>query len=509
LIYDVAKPVSLVCLPREDAEKLILSEGERLDLKLKSLCYAENLQKLYASTKGLPLAIKWAMGQVKQKGQSLDRVLAALGSAQGDIFDDMFAHSWEMLLLTAQQILMVMPIFVVGASRDGIEAVSGLQSSAFDEALGQLVEMSLIARVEEDQLEQQSKQQRFSIHPLTRSFAWAKLKVHPEYPQMYDSARKRLAEFFEGYTGENGGLWNIAGFEQLTFDLPNIIAAIRWCWEQRLAELGTNILDNIRYYIMNHGSWNDALDLSYQAIAFVADLENNDDAVVARDEEWKLRAVRFRVWPIAWIYRFRNELEKAEEQVRQALRVFESLGEDSYIAYSKRHLGLVARDLGRPDDAKQLFQESLRFYQAANDLYRVHLLTADLATLALQDDLDRAYDLSRCVLDDPGQVTDKECIARFYRILGSVEYTRGNLDKARTFCENALAYSEKLKYRDGIADTLVELAEVEQKLGLEQLVHNRLMRAQQIYRELGIDNKVQEIARRLAGWTEESRHVVQ
>jgi tetratricopeptide (TPR) repeat protein len=487
LVSAEAKLVSLAGLPEADAEKLIYSEERRLELNLKSARYTRSLQQLYRATRGLPLAIKWAMGQIKQRGQSLDKVLTALDNAHGNIFDDMFSCSWEMLSPAAQQVLMVMPIFVVGASLDGIEAASGLHPPFLDEALGQLVEMSLAIRAEDEEFEQQY----FGIHPLTRSFAGAKLKM---YPQMYSDARKRLAEFFESYTGKAGGLWNIEGFRQLKFDLPNVLSTVQWCWEQHLAELGTNILYNIRYFIVNYGSWNDALELSNRAIELVIDLENNTE-IKAIEEEWKLKALHFRIWPVAWIHRLRGDLPQAEAQIIQALTVFERIGDEYYIAYAKRHLGLVARDLGDLEKAQRLFREALEYAQSREDLYRVHLLTADLATLALkQEDFDAAWELSSCVLDESSPVTDEECIARFYRVLGSIACKRGESDKARGFFEEALHHIKRLDYRDGIADTLFELAKVEREVGLEQQARQRLAHAQEIYQNLGMDSKAQMVA---------------
>jgi hypothetical protein len=80
------------------------------------------------------------VGQIKQRGQSLDTVLAALHEARGSIFDAIFARSWDLLSATARQVLVVMPLFATSASREGIEAASDVHHFALDEALGQLVE---------------------------------------------------------------------------------------------------------------------------------------------------------------------------------------------------------------------------------------------------------------------------------------------------------------------------------------------------------------------------------
>ena len=168
--------ISLKGLTESEALTLIHSEGRRLDLT--SLEHAEDrvLLHLYQATGGAPLAIKWAVGQIKQKGQSLDTVLAALHEARGSIFDAIFVRSWDLLSASARQVLTVMPIFATFASRAGIEAASDVHHFALDEALGQLVEMSLVDATDELDL----TRRRYSIHPLTRAFAMNKLQEEAE-----------------------------------------------------------------------------------------------------------------------------------------------------------------------------------------------------------------------------------------------------------------------------------------------------------------------------------------
>ena len=168
--------ISLEVLTESEALALIRSEGRRLGLT--SLERAEDrvLLHLYQATGGAPLAIKWAVGQIKQRGQSLDTVLAALYEARGDIFDNIFTRSWDLSSVSARQVLMMMPIFAASASRAGIEAASDVHHFALDEALGQLVEMSLVDATDELDL----AQRRYSIHPLTRAFAMNKLQQEAE-----------------------------------------------------------------------------------------------------------------------------------------------------------------------------------------------------------------------------------------------------------------------------------------------------------------------------------------
>jgi len=111
-----ARAISLRGMEQGEALALIRSEGKRLGLPAVEGAEEKVLLRLYEGTGGAPLAIKWAVGQMKQRGQSLDTVLDSLYEARGDIFENIFARSWGLLGESARCVLMVMPIFATSAS---------------------------------------------------------------------------------------------------------------------------------------------------------------------------------------------------------------------------------------------------------------------------------------------------------------------------------------------------------------------------------------------------------
>jgi len=255
------RAISLKGLTESEALALIRNEGKRLGLA--SLEHAEGwvLLHLYQATGGTPLAIKWAVGQIKQKGQSLDTVLASLHEARGSIFDSIFTRSWALLSASARQVLIVTPIFATSASREGIEATSDVHHFVLDEALGQLVEMSLVDATDELDL----TRRRYSIHPLTRAFATSKVRQEPEG---YRAAQQRLAGFYQSFTKEHGGFWYRNGLARLEPELPNILATVQWCRREHLSRMGLDILHNVLGFILIHGYWADVLGI-YPPTEFV------------------------------------------------------------------------------------------------------------------------------------------------------------------------------------------------------------------------------------------------
>ena len=472
--------ISLKGLHQDEALTLIRSEGRRLGLAALEQAEDQVLLRLYKATGGAPLAIKWSVGQIKQKGQSLDAVLAALHEARGNIFEDMFTLSWFLLTDEARQILMVMPFFATSAAKPAIEAASDVHHFALDEGLGQLVEMSLVDV--SDELDETRR--RYSIHPLTRAFARAKFDGQAE---VRDSAEMRLAEFYQSFVQSHGGMWNREGFAQLAPELANILNTIRRCGQQQRSRTGIDILQRIADFMGIRGYWNDLMALGEQAVG-LADALGDD-----------VRRARIRVGVLGWIHRHRGDLDAAEEHIEWGLKVLEQADDQWYAAYAKRSLGRIAQERGDFDRANRLLHEALAFYESVNDARHIAFATANLADVALQQgDLDVAQTLCENILPLARKIDDPERIAHLLQVLGGVADQRGNLRKARAFWQEALAHFERVERPDEIADVLFELAQIDSKLGNKDSARQMLSRALETYRRLDMRAKVQTTEELLA-----------
>jgi tetratricopeptide (TPR) repeat protein len=472
--------ISLRGLAEPEALALIRSEGRRLGLASLERAPDRPLQHLYRATGGAPLAIKWAVAQIKQKGQSLDTVLAALHEARGSIFEDVFTRSWHLLSSDARQALLVMPLFVTSVSRAAVEAVSNVRHFALDEALGQLVEMSLLDVSDDLDL----ARRRYSIHPLTRAFAAAKIQ---QAPGELFAAQQRLAGFFGGFTKQHGGLFNREGYARLEPDLPNILASIQWCHEHGFVDLGLDTFEQVSHFLIIRGYWSDTMALGEQAVRS------------ASESGRELRAAKFRLWPVAWLHRRWGSLDLAESEIAQAMSVFERDNVGPEIAFAKSYLGRVAQGRGQLDQAERLLREALDYYESAGDERHTYYVAAKLADVLLErGDLDAARALCEKTLGPAQRHEDPERIADLLRVLGGVAYRRGELQEAKAFWEDALSQLGQVNRLDRIADCLFELACLEMKMGGEREARGMLAAALDTYKRLGIQSKIEEAERLLA-----------
>ena len=477
------RPVSIKGLTEVEALALIRGEGRRLGLASFEQAEDRILGRLYQATGGAPLAIKWAVGQIKQKGQSLDAVLAALHEARGDIFEQVFTRSWNFLTPDTQQVLSVMPLFATSATCSAIEAASDLHSFAFDEALGQLVEMSLVEAT--DELEQANR--RYSLHPLARSFAAARLRQR----EIFEIAsRLRIAVFFEGLCRQYRRDWYQEGYSRLSPELPNIMAMVEWCWQQpKHIMLGLSIFHSITGFMCSAGYWNDALSMGYRAVAMATQV----------GEEYI--AAGFRLWSIAWVYRHRRQQNMAEEQILLALAVFERCGTKKDLAYAKRCLGRVAQQRGDFERASKLLEEATAIYEEIEDPDGLLACKIILAGLKLQQgDLDAAWTLSESTIEPGRRRGHKEFSA--WDIMGDVAYRRGDLEKARLLWEESLRQYKGLKSVEGTAGALVNLAHIEAEMNRKQSAQQMLSEALEIYKKLGAESRAHEVEEFLAKLSE-------
>ncbi|MBN2258166.1 MAG: tetratricopeptide repeat protein [Anaerolineaceae bacterium] len=473
------RAISIKGLAKSEALALIRHEGERLGLE--SLQQADDsvLLRLYEATGGAPLAIKWAIGQIKRKGQSLDTVLTALHEARGNIFDNVFSRSWDLLSKEAQQVLIVMPLFATSASHAAIEAISDVHHFTLDEALGQLVEMSLLEATDELDL----AWRRYSVHPLTRAFARVRLQQEMGFQH---TAEQRLTSYFQRLAEENGGSWNQEGFPHIENDIPNILSTIQWCFQHGRARPAFNILLNISSLMLIRGYWVDAMALGQQAFAAAVELKD------------ELNAARFQVLPISWIHRHQGDLHSAEQQISQALAVFKRLGKDDEAAYAKRHLGRVYQERGELEPAKSLLKEALAFYRSRGDKRRIYYITAHLAGVALEEEeVDTAWEMANSVLAPARQLGEPGIIAWLLGVLGGVARRRGDYQQAKAFFEESLSLRKQANQPDRIADMLFELAQIEIKTGNVSGAKSKLHEAKEIYKGLGIQSKAQAVKAQL------------
>ena len=462
-----------------EALALMRAEGQRLGLESVQRAGDEILLRLYEATGGAPLAIKWAVGQIKQKGQSLNSVLDSLYGARGDIFEFMFNCSWEMLSEDARRILMVMPIFATSASKEAIEAASDVHTWDLDEGLGQLVEMSLVevsGGLEE--------QQRYSVHPLVRAFAGASLREEREFER---ETWLRAANYFLDFARRYGGVrWE--KFEALKAERANILSIMDWCREAKEWRTLIDLEAAMRYFLSFGGDWHELIKRGLQAA----------------EASEKIGAKAAYAWSalnsLSWTYRKRGNFAEALHWAEQVHKSFEELGNKRGIAASLRNLGSIAESQEKLDEAEKFYQQCKDVLGEPADREAGYDTHVDLGDIARKRG---SYDEARQLYEDRlgvwRELGDPMWTAMLLGKLGLVACDCGDYKTAWRLHEDNLRENQKLGRQIGIAYAKQNLASIGERLGKDRAQMQALAQeALEIFERLGMKREYEEVRELIA-----------
>ncbi len=433
--------VSLKGLEQTEALTLIRSEGRRLGLVSLEKGEERVLLRLHKATGGAPLAIKWAVGQIKQKGQSLDTVLAALHEAKGDIFEEVFARSWSLLSEEARCVLMVMPIFAASASRAAIEAASDVHHYALDEGLGQLVEMWLVEAT--DALD--AAKRRYNIHPLTRSFARARLSESETFER---EARLRWAIHYIERCSDMGRWGYTPGFPWLEAELPNLLAVMEWANRAQGWDTVTSIFVHLYYFLGTRGYWQERIKYGQMALKAAEQAGDRSSAAVCRHT-------------LGWILLRQGKHVNAEELLQSCIRSWIDLGQKKDAAQAMITLAKIAVVQGDLDQAREVIDEATRVVGDAGYEAVAHGLLTTQGHIELRSgNFEAARTLLLRALEATQRRGSRVSVGSRQIDLGNVALAQNQLDEAAPYFESGLESSRQFLRQDNIAKAEFGLARV-------------------------------------------------
>jgi hypothetical protein len=152
-------------LPHEVCISLMQYEARQRKLQIS----AEDMEKVFSMVGGNPMALKLVIGQAASL--PLHRVLenlvpAVKGTPAGIVLQQIYRHSWKLLLPGARQVLFAMERFSPsGTTYEDLQRATELGSKELDSALQQLVTHSLAVY-------DPAPIDKYRIHRLTYIFLW-------------------------------------------------------------------------------------------------------------------------------------------------------------------------------------------------------------------------------------------------------------------------------------------------------------------------------------------------
>lgn len=333
-----ARLVSLHGMRYDEALELARLEISRIGLSVSSNGNEDLLKFLIEATGASPLAIRWTIGQIRQQGQSLTRVLDNLKNAKGKIFESLFDKSWSLLPNSRQEILMAMSVFVSSATKNTLGAACNINDDNLDQSIAQLTEMWLL----ESNGNLDDAELRYSIHPLTRAFSSKKLD---DLPSIRFEIHQRLIEYYISFL-EQSDETSEESYDLIDSEIDNILQVTEMNLEHGNKQEVIKILNALRTYFDNRGYAKKAIEYGLKAVPLAKQL--NDKGALAE----------ILGYGIAWFLHSLGRNEEAERYANESLRLFRELGNDFRYGTIMSLLGFIMEELGMLDKATHLLEDA-------------------------------------------------------------------------------------------------------------------------------------------------------
>lgn len=460
---DVAYPVRLQALPRKDALNLIAQECAKKGVAFK----ADEADRLYHHTGGVPLALVWSIAQMGF-GTHIETVLRRIGDAEGDIARYCFQGALELIRGTAaQRLLMSLAIFARDASRVMLGTIADLSNADRDEGLGQLERLSLLNKHGD----------RFSFLPLTRTFAFAELTNDPA---IESQLRQRWIDYLKEITrgADSEYYWRYRSYAFYT-EGENIVDAIEWCFAQGTAEDVFALAEGAYDYLEVVGRWNEIIEMCDRALSLAVSVE--DKIAIARLSN-----------TMGFIQSQQGEYDEAEKLHWEALSRYQSIHNLEGESVTLQHLSTIYRKRGDYAAAKEYNDRAWRMAEELSVGDLKALINTSYGKLARdRGDWIAAWDYFSAVQDWFEQRVEQaprdEPLARStWGHLAIVAYHLGRPQEAKDLCLKSLEFFEQYGTKGYMATLKYRLALAEEALGEVEAARRHAKEALDWFERLGM-----------------------
>jgi tetratricopeptide (TPR) repeat protein len=470
---DVARPVRLSDMHRDDALVLIAQEAARKNVMITP----QQQQDLWKRTGGLPLAVVWSIG-LMSVGHGIDAVLRRLSVGQNDLASFCFAETVARIRgRDAERLLLSLALFERSVSRVMLGEVAGLgdDSVGRDDGLAELLQISLINQ----------RADRFKLLPLTHNFAREMLRQQPDLDR---KLRERWIGQLSALAQPYATVYHIQPSPlPLVKDGQHLVGLAQWARQAERNDLYLAILPAVLYYTDTMGDWTELL-------AFAKDgLEQA--ALLGRAQETP------RIYcTIAWVQSQQGQHDQAEQALQTGLAIarqsrshmweIESLSRLAQVVRRRGDLAGAAAYCDQAEALMHLLDGPLLMYERADIEYERGKIARDRGDWI---DAQQRFQAAHAVFntDDTSPSFNVE---RAWGVVGNLAYAlsqqNDTIEAVRLF-RQSLEFFRQFGGRSYTATLLVRLAELEARSSMRAEALAHVQEALDVSRKLGM---VQELA---------------
>ncbi len=437
-------PVTGLDCPKKDAS-LASMDSEAVALFVESarranpsFCVSEAnwpwVMRICQLVEGMPLALEMAASGLRtytcqEIAQSISNNPQFLQSPLQDVperhrsLEAVFNHSWALLSPEERQVFRRLSVFRGGVQREASRQVAG----ATPQILTGLVDKSLLQQAT---YKRTPPQVRYELHNLLHQYAAHKLAqhaqeqfdVHRQHCRYYLGLLARLEVDLQG-GGQHDALETVGG------ELQNIRAAWRWAIAHaKLDEIDRALSSLFLFYDLRH--W------------FIAGERILAEAVEGLDEPEGGKAQRVFYRLLARRGAFLSHMgryQKGEKQIQCSLRHFETVKDQTEMAFCLIWLAASANRQGQYDLARSHLDQALRLAQSVGALSLKADVWRNLGSVCFYlGEYEQAGDYYQRSLRIRKEIGDRSGEGSDLGNLGLVAYEQDDLPTAQVRFEQAL-----------------------------------------------------------------------
>jgi tetratricopeptide (TPR) repeat protein len=464
---DVAYPLRLTGMPWDDAQVLIAQEciKKKVDLS------ANDVERLYDRTGGVPLAMVWSIAQMGM-GYSVERVLHRLGQPTSDIarfcFQEAVSHLHDE---PAYHLLMALSIFVSETSREMLGIAAELTELDRDDSLVLLERFSLVNH----------RAGHFVLLPLTKVFVSGiadETFLNCCRQRALQWINDRLKVFVESQ-------WSKSALQEI--ERENYLSLIDWAFTAGYEADALLALRRLHWYLWSAGYWADLFH--YLPIGIHVAERNGDMAYLTRFHRH-----------LGNLYRFQGDIAKALYHLEVAVQ---SANETTDIALQVevlRSIGMAHLANDDINSARNFLLRGLAVLEQDSEsasVTRLGLKSHTLNNLSevcfKEDRLDEALKILKDSQIAAEQSNNGPSLVVINRLRGRIAFRRNQLDDAERHFALSLELSRSLGlYQDeGYAEKW--LARTALSRDDHELAMSHAMKSQEIFSSLQMADQLRDL----------------
>jgi tetratricopeptide (TPR) repeat protein len=434
-------------------------------------------QELYEETKGSPLALVHTLGLMRVRATlTYDGALEMLrGAGRNDdnaLVRFVYQEARKELTLSDKSALCALSFFVPSASFDMWAKVANLSRSVLEMSANRLSALSLVDLL--------PGEERYSLHPLTRSFVRDELLVDANVARM---TGMQFAQCWLGYANQYGGYGKYQTYGQLKSEWMNLEATAHWLQKtakvqgksidhQGAARMLNDLASALYDYLWYDGQWNECIELISQAYNAARGLNDWSEAGQ-------------RAYELAWIHYNRADLDKSLLWIDRCDKAWIRGGNRFEQATGTKMRALVARQRKDYKNAERLYREALQIYRDFQQYDWISITLADLGELERER---RHYATAEKYYRESLQIREqqniKQLIPTTHGLLGELELDRKRWSKASEWFEKELVGAREVGRQPLIAQAHDGLARAYEGAGRPKLALPSAQEALKIYEQL-------------------------